>query len=128
MKTPLYCLPLPFFQVLSNPFHLSCRFQPSTLLLFLLPCFLSCFGWMGDRSTFDLLFYLMILWIYTFRALVHLYQKDVDVFFMQQGVKFTDVWHIIRFFAGTLIWYHTRKHTRAQRHTTHSEASDYTPI
>ena len=39
--------------------------------------------------------------------------------FMQQGVKFTEVWHMW-FFAGALIWYHTHKdtqHTRASRPT-----------
>ena len=28
--------------------------------------------------------------------------------FLQQGVMFTEVWHIMRFFTGTLIWYHTQ--------------------
>ena len=34
-----------------------------------------------------------------------------------QGTKFTEVWHIMWLFAGSLIWYHTHKHT--QRHTAH---------
>ena len=32
-------------------------------------CCLFLFGWMGDRATFDVLFYLMISWMYTCRAL-----------------------------------------------------------
>ena len=36
-------------------------------LLFLLSCF---FGWMGNCATFDVLFYLIVLWIYTYWALV----------------------------------------------------------
>ena len=42
-----------------------CHLQPQLRLLFLLSCF---FGWMGDHATFDVLFYLMIAWIYTCRA------------------------------------------------------------
>ena len=48
-----------FFQILSKSPYLSCCLQPPTPQLFLLSCF---FGWMGDRATFDVLFYLMILW------------------------------------------------------------------
>ena len=55
METPLYYLPH-FFQILSNP-PLPCRLQPRLPLLFLLSCF---FGWMSDRATLDVLFYLMI--------------------------------------------------------------------
>ena len=40
--------------------------------------------------------------------------------FMKQGIKFTEVWHIMWFFAGTLIWYHIHKHT------VHSEGSRLT--
>ena len=49
---------------------------------------LSCFfGWMGDCATFDGLFY------------------------------FTDVCHIMWFFAGTLIWYHTHSNTHTHTYT-----------
>ena len=34
------------------------------------------------------------------------------VCFMQQGVKFTEVWHIMWFLTSTLIWYHTHKDTK----------------
>ena len=63
---------------------LPCHLQPRPQLFFLLSCF---FGWMGDHATFDVLFYLMIIWPW--------YQKDLDVCFMQQGVRFTEVWHIM---------------------------------
>ena len=29
---------------------------------------------------------------------------------MEQGIKFTEVWHIMWSFNGTLIWYHTHRH------------------
>ena len=45
------------------------------------------------------------------------YQKDLVACFTQ-GVKFTDVWHIKRYFSGTLILYHTHKYT--QKHTEQS--------
>ena len=67
---------------------------------------------MGDHATFDVLFYLLIIWIYACQALLPWYQKDLDVDFMQQGIKFTEVSHIMWFFAGTLILYHTHKHTQ----------------
>ena len=43
--------------------------------------------------------------------------KYVAVYFTHQGVKFCEVWHIMVFFAGTLIWYHTHIHTQTQIHT-----------
>ena len=42
---------------------------------------------------------------------------------MQQGVKFTEVWHVMWLFTSTLIWYHTHINTRTQRHTAHFGAS-----
>ena len=39
---------------------------------------------MGDHATFDVLFYLMLLRIYTYRAFVPLYQKGLAVYFMKQ--------------------------------------------
>ena len=45
---------------------------------------------------------------------------------MQQSVKFTYVWLIMWFFAGTLIWYHIRTHTHTQRHMAHWGASRLT--
>ena len=44
--------------------------------------------------------------------------------FMQQGIKFTEVWHIMWLFTGTLIWYQTRRQT--QTHTAHSGTSRLT--
>ena len=99
-----FCPTHPHFIATSNS-------PPPPPLFFLLSCF---FGWIGDHATFDVLFYLMIIWVYTCQALVPWHQKDLDVYFMQQGIRFTEVWHIMWFFTGTLIWYH--KHTNA--HTT----------
>ena len=55
----------PRFQILSNTLP---RPPSSTPTVFFL---LSCsFDWMCDRATFDVLFYLMIIWIYKSRPLV----------------------------------------------------------
>ena len=118
-RQPLYCLP-PFSNFVQHP-PFSITSNPQPPLLFLLPFF---FGWMGDHVTYDIQFYLMIIWIYTCQALVPYYQKDLDVCLMQQGIRFTEVWHIMLFFTGTLIWYYTHKNT--QTHTAHSGASRLT--
>ena len=78
--------------------------QPPPQLIFLLPCF-----------TFDLLFYLMILWIYKHWALIP------AVCFMQKGINFTEVWHNV-FFGSALIW----SHTRAHKPTSHTGAKRLT--
>ena len=57
MKTPYIAYP-PFLNFC--PLPLPCHLQLPSLLLFLLSCF---FGWMDDRTKFDVPFYLMILWI-----------------------------------------------------------------
>ena len=68
MKTPPYIayLPPPFSNFVHHSFihshlPLSCHSNPYSQLFFLSSCF---FGWMGDH-TFNVLFYLMIIWIYT---------------------------------------------------------------
>ena len=105
-------LPTPFFNFCPTPlphtFLSTLTLTPVHPPFFLLSCF---FGWMGDHTMFDVLFYLMIIWIYTCPPLVPQFQKNLDVCFMQQGVTFTEVWHIMWFFTGTLIWCHTHKHT-----------------
>ena len=51
-----------------------------------------------------------------------LYHKDVAVCFMQQGIKITEVWHIMWYFVVNLIWYHTHtKNTYTQKHTRHTQ-------
>ena len=78
---------------------------------------MSCyFDWRGDGATFDVLFYLMILWIHKCGTVLPYYQKDLDVYFTQQGINFTEVWYIMWFFAYTLIWYHTHTHTHTHTH------------
>ena len=32
--------------------------------------------------------------------------------FHAKGVKFTEIWHIMCFFTGALIWYHTQTHAQ----------------
>ena len=59
-------IPYPnFFKFCPTP--LSHCVQLSPPLLFFMFCF---FDWMGDCATFDMLFHLMILWIYKCRTLV----------------------------------------------------------
>ena len=103
-EDPPYIAYPPFLKFCSTP--PPCRRQPPPPLLFLLSSF---FDRMGDHATFDVLFCLMILWIHTCLTLVHQYQKDLDACFMQQGIKFTEVWHMW-LFAGTPTWYHTNSH------------------
>ena len=64
--SPFISHPTPHPQPLFKIFPHFLQLPPP--LLFLLPCF---FDWMGDCTTFDVLFYLLILWIYTYGALVH---------------------------------------------------------
>ena len=120
MKTALI-LPPPLFQILSNTPPFLSPPTPNPHYSFCCHFF---FGWMGDHVTYDIQFYLMIIWIYSCQALVPYYQKDLDVCLMQQGIRFTEVWHIMLFFTGTLIWYYTHKNT--QTHTAHSGASRLT--
>ena len=63
-RPSLYFL-LPLFQILSTP-SFPCRLQPPPPFLFQLSCF---FRLMGDRATFGVAFYVMILWMYTCGAL-----------------------------------------------------------
>ena len=54
-----------FLKFCPTPFY--CCLQTSPPLLFLMPCF---FDWMDDWATLDVLFHLMISWIYKCWALV----------------------------------------------------------
>ena len=67
------------------------------------------------------LFHFMILWICKCGALVSWYHNHLDMHSMQQGIKFTEVWHIVWFFAGTLFWYHTQTHTH--KDTQHTQTN-----
>ena len=60
-------LPTPSFSNFVHPLPLPSHFQPPHPLFFSLSCF---FSWMGDHATFGVLFYLMIIWIYTCQTLV----------------------------------------------------------
>ena len=109
-----------FFEFYPTP--LPCCFLSPPQLLFLLSCF---FDQKGDRgATFDALFYLMILRIYTCPVLVPQYQNDV--FSMQQGITFIELLRSDRQCGS--FWYsdlisHTQTHVNTQRHTAHSGAS-----
>ena len=115
MKHPLYCLPH-FVEILFEP----CSPLPSTFTSTAI--FDVLFSWLkGYRVTFDALFYLMKLWILDMLSLGTAVR---DMYFIPQSSKFTEVWHKMPYFAGTLIWYH--KHIYPQRHTTHSGANRLT--
>ena len=113
---PLYCLP-PFSNFV-QPFLLT-FLSPPTPLLFLFSCFL---GWISDDATFDVLFngsthfkswYLLVP------------EKDLDVCFMQQDIKFTKVWHIMCFFTVHCFDI-THTNTQTKTDTAHSGASRLT--
>ena len=77
-------------------------------LLILLSCF---FGWMGITPT--LMIDIMNLHMSSLRSLMCV-------------VKFNVVWYIMWFFADTLIWYHTHKHTH--KDTQHTQGPVHIPI
>ena len=66
-RPPYMAYPPPFSNVAQPPPPFPVASNPQPQCSFCLSCF---FGWMGDCITFDVLFYLIILWIYTCRALV----------------------------------------------------------
>ena len=87
---PLYICNIPsptffkfYWSPLASNLHPHCSF-----------CCLVFFDWVGGCATTDVLFYLMIVWIYTCQALVPWCQKVFDMCFMQQVVTFTETWHI----------------------------------
>ena len=103
MKTPVYCQPFPLSPPTPTPTVLS-------VVLFL---WLN--GWSRHIWCAVLLNHIMDLWsMYGSNKPSNFSnQKDLDVCSMQQGVKFTEVWLIMRFFTGTLIWYCTHtQHTQ----------------
>ena len=90
---------------LSHPFpsHL----QPSPSLFFLLTTF---FGLMGDHAAFDVLLYLMIIWIYTW-----------CVFYATGRQVYWGLTHYVVFYwYSDLIWY-THTHTHTHTHTQHAQ-------
>ena len=72
-------------------------------------------GWWWHIWCVLLLNDIMDLYISTLGTLV---RERPWYVFMQQSLKFTDFWHIIWLFAGTLIWHHKRTYT--QWHTARS--------
>ena len=122
MKTPLPpILPTILFSNFVQPLppRLLCHLQPSPPLFFLLSFF---FGWISDHAKFDVLFCVMIIWIYTCRALVPLYQKDLNVCFMQQCAKFTEVWHV---FSILVLWFDIT-HTHINTHNSQGPLHGHT--
>ena len=120
MKNPQYCLPPPPlffikfyptplpppFPLLSNPYTHCCFFCLVSLAEWMIVPHLICCILLNDIRDLQM------------SSLVTQYQKNLDVCFMQQGIRFTEAWHIVWFFAGTLIWYSIHKHTHIQRHST----------
>ena len=93
---------------------LPCCLQPLPPLFFLLSCF---FGWMGDPTTSDKLFYLMILWIYKYWEFVTLGPEGPwYVFYAKRHQVYWGLTHGV-----VLCWY---SHT--QTHTAHLGASTLT--
>ena len=90
--------PLPHFPVTSNP-HPHCSFCCHVSLAeWVIKPYLMCHG-----STHAKPWYLG-----TWRTLMC---------FMQKGVKFTEVWHVMWFFAGTMTQCHTHTNTQHTQHT-----------
>ena len=104
---PLYIVYPPFSNFLQFYLPLPCRLQALPPLLTLLSCF---FGRMSDRATFDVLFYLMISWMYTCRAL-----GTWCVFYAKRCQVYWGLTHDVVFCSySNLI---SDKHTHAHTHT-----------
>ena len=73
---------------------------------------------MGDHDTFNVTFLNDIRDLH----MMSLSTRRTLLCFMQQGVEFTEVWHIISFFPNTLIG----NQTDTQRYTAHSGANRLT--
>ena len=103
-------LPNPFFKFCSHPnFPVTSNTHPH--------CFFSCLVSFAE--------WVIITAHFTYWQLVpDLSTRRTLMCFMQQGIKFTEVWHIMWLFTGTLIWYQTRRQT--QTHTAHSGTSRLT--
>ena len=103
--TPLYyedplTIPISYFQFLYNNTHLLTCLQtphPLFLLTYL-------FGWINDCAIFCVIL---------LNDFMDLHMSNLDTLVpevpccMQQGIMFTELWHIMRFFVHTLNWYHT---------------------
>ena len=74
-------------------------------------------------ETVNVLLYLTMLWIYTCRALAPYYQIGLYVCFMQQGIKFTEVWHVdfvdFSWYFGLISF--TQTHTHKDRQHTQGQ-------
>ena len=106
-------LPL-FFKFVKPPFP--CCLQPPSPLLFLLPCF---FDWMGDWATFDVVFYLMILWIYLCRLRTFVSEGSWYMFLLAIWFNITHT--------NTDKHTHTYTHTHTHTHIhTHTHTHTYT--
>ena len=117
MANPLFyedllpILPPPFFFKFFPPLlPLHCHLQPPSWLFFLLSCF---FGWIVDRTTFDVPFYLMInnmdlhiLSLGTRRILM-----CVCVFYATKCQVYWVLTGNVGFYWYPFIFYHIHKHT-----------------
>ena len=118
-RPTLYCLH-PYFQFcLTHPLpHSPVNSNAHPPLFLRLTCF---FGWMGDHATFDVLFYLMIIWIYTCQALAPLTRRTLMCVLCNKASS------LLR--PGTcgfllVLWFDIT-HTQTQTHTVHSGAVDW---
>ena len=106
-------LPTPFFKLCPTPPSLLPPTPPT--LLILLSYF---FSWMGDCTTFDVLFYFMISWMYTSRAL----GSSCLFYVTRHQVYWGLTLHVVFCWYSGLIS-HAHKHTYIQRHIAHSGAN-----
>ena len=95
----------PPFQILSNP-------HPSLLPLISFFCLVSFSeGWLSHIWCANLLNSILGLHMLSFSILI---PEGPCCVFMQQSTKSTEVWHIMWFFAGTLIWYQKHRNTHTK--------------
>ena len=115
-RPPYIAYPPPFFQILSNTFPLSLLPPTPTPTAF--------FGWIGDRATFDVLVYLMTLWIYTCRALVP--EGTWCVFYATRHQVYGGLTHNVVFCWYSNLISHTQTHAHTKTNNTLKGQLTYT--
>ena len=103
----LLLLPTPPIYILSNPSPPSPPTFTSTAIFDVLFLWLN--GWSCHSWCVILLNDIVDLYMSSLDTLI---PEELAMCFVQLGVKFTEVWHIMWLFPDNLIWYHTHIHTK----------------
>ena len=122
-RPPVLLMPPFFFKFFRHSplTPIPCHLQSHPPLLFLLSCF---FGWMDDHATFDVLFYLIIIWSINVKPCYFSTRRTL------MSVLCSKASTLLRpdIFCGFLVvlWFDITKTNTPQKQTTHSGASRLT--